>query len=95
MTPSAQPDYGVVAIEQRDGVRVLTVQARQRGTLRPRRAVRLGVERHGIDTEIALLEPDEARRLAALLLAVAGEDGTAGDRGSPGNPEDDDHARTT
>jgi hypothetical protein len=72
--------YGALVVEQRDGVRVITVAARSRGLVRPERAVRVGLERHGIDTEIALLTPAEARELAHLLLEVAnaGEHGPAG-----------------
>jgi hypothetical protein len=72
--------YGALVVEQRDGVRVITVAARSRGLVRPEPAVRVGLERHGIDTEIALLTPAEARELAHLLLEVAnaGEHGTTG-----------------
>lgn len=74
MTASERRDYGTVVTEQRDGVRILTVQARQRGLMRPARVVRLGVERHGTDTEVAVLSLAEARELAALLLEVARDD---------------------
>lgn len=73
MTVSAQRDYGVITVEQRDGIRTITVQARQRGLVRPERAVRLGCERYGLDTEIAVLSVVEARALAALLEEVAGD----------------------
>jgi len=63
----------VLTVDTNAGLKHVTVQRRQRGRVRPQPAVRLGVEAHGLDTEIALLSLDEARELARLLMEAAEE----------------------